>query len=62
MLSGPESGDYSRKPEIVADAAYAILTKDSKSYTGKFAIDEDVLKEVGIKDFVQYAVNPGTYL
>ena len=38
----------------MADAAYAILTKNSRSYTGNFAIDEDVLREMGIKDFSQY--------
>ncbi|XP_049783339.1 hydroxysteroid dehydrogenase-like protein 2 isoform X1 [Schistocerca cancellata] len=58
MLSGPESGNYSRKPEIVADAAYAIMTKDPKTFTGNFIIDEDILRECGIQDFKQYAVNP----
>ncbi|GLH12399.1 Peroxisomal multifunctional enzyme type 2 [Gryllus bimaculatus] len=58
MLSGPDSGNFSRKPEIMSDAAYVILTKDSKTITGKFLIDEQILKEEGITDFKQYAVNP----
>lgn len=52
----------SRKPAIVADAAYAILTRDSKKTTGQFFIDEAVLQSEGIKDFEQYALNPGTPL
>ena len=37
----------------MADAAYVILTKDSKNFTGNFCIDDQVLKEVGVKDFSQ---------
>ncbi len=48
----------SRKPEIVADAAYVILTSDSRTTTGKFFVDEDVLREAGITDFNQYAIDP----
>lgn len=55
-------GDYliqkSRKPEIVADAAYYILTKSSSECTGNFFIDEEVLIKEGINDFSFYAVNP----
>ncbi|KAG5677785.1 hypothetical protein PVAND_007515 [Polypedilum vanderplanki] len=58
MLAGKESSDYSRKPEIMSDAAYAILIKEPRSYTGNFAIDEKILKEAGITDLVQYACNP----
>jgi citronellol/citronellal dehydrogenase len=43
-----------RRPEIVADAAYAILTKPSREFTGKFCLDEDVLKAAGVTDFTQY--------
>ncbi len=50
----------SRKPAIVADAAYRILTSDSGS--GNFYIDEEVLREAGMSDFGQYAVTPGTAL
>uniref|UniRef100_A0A915EVU3 Hydroxysteroid dehydrogenase-like protein 2 n=1 Tax=Ditylenchus dipsaci TaxID=166011 RepID=A0A915EVU3_9BILA len=51
-----------RKPSIVADAAYAMLSKNSKQYTGNFAIDEDILKSEGVTDFDQYAVQPGAPL
>ncbi len=51
-----------RKPEIMADAAHAILTRDSKQCTANFFIDEDVLKETGISDFDPYAVKPGNEL
>jgi citronellol/citronellal dehydrogenase len=55
----PESG---RKPEIMADAAHRVLTTDSRARTGRFLIDEDVLREAGITDFTGYAVNPGEAL
>ena len=48
-----------RKPEIVADAANAILCRESKTCTGNFFIDEEVLKEEGVSDLNQYAVKPG---
>jgi citronellol/citronellal dehydrogenase len=52
----------SRKPAIMADAAYAILTRDSRTCSGNFFIDEDVLREAGVRDFEQYAVSPDTPL
>jgi len=55
----PESIRASRKPAIMADAAYAILTSDSRTTTGNFFIDEDVLARAGVTDFSQYAVTPG---
>ena len=54
--------DATRKPEILADAAHAILTRDAKSCTGNFFIDDEVLAEEGVTDFDQYAVKPGTPL
>ncbi|KAK3591179.1 hypothetical protein CHS0354_029031 [Potamilus streckersoni] len=48
-----------RKPDIMADAAYVLLCKNSKSYTGNFAIDEHVLREAGVKDMEQYSCVPG---
>ena len=48
----------SRKPSIVADAAYEILTSDSRKVSGHFFIDEDLLKERGVTDFRQYAMHP----
>ena len=47
-----------RNPEIVADAAHVILTREAKSFTGRFCIDEDVLREAGVADFSAYAVDP----
>jgi citronellol/citronellal dehydrogenase len=49
-----------RKPEIVADAAHAVLTRDSRACTGNFFIDETVLREEGQTNFDEYAVVPGT--
>ncbi len=50
----------SRKPDIMADAAYAIFKRDSRTATGNFHIDEAVLREEGVTDFDVYAVTPGT--
>lgn len=49
----------SRKPEIVADAAHAILTRPSRHATGRFFIDDEVLAASGITDLSHYAVVPG---
>ncbi|XP_043792048.1 hydroxysteroid dehydrogenase-like protein 2 [Apis laboriosa] len=57
MLS-ENSNDYARKPEIMADAVYALICKDSKFITGKFLIDEEILRNEGITDFTDYAYNP----
>ncbi len=46
----------SRSPEIMADAACAILTKLKD--TGKFFIDEEVLLSIGVKDFSKYLSDP----
>jgi hypothetical protein len=43
----------------MGDAAYAILTRDARSCTGNFFIDDEVLAQAGVKDFDQYAVTPG---
>jgi citronellol/citronellal dehydrogenase len=58
----PDAVAGSRKPAIMADAAHAILTRDSRSTSGRFFIDEDVLRESGVKDFAPYAVTPGAKL
>jgi citronellol/citronellal dehydrogenase len=52
----------SRKPQIVADAAYAIVTQNSREVTGNFFLDEEVLQKDGITDFSIYAVNPKSAL
>lgn len=58
MLLGENSSLYSRKPDIVADAAYEILSRDPKKVTGNFFIDEDVVKEAGVTDLLPYACYP----
>ena len=62
MLGGFVRPEQCRKPEIVSDAAYVILSKNSKECTGNFFIDERVLREIGEKDFDKYAVKPGSEL
>jgi citronellol/citronellal dehydrogenase len=52
----------SRKPAIMADAAYVILNRDSRKATGNFYVDETVLRQEGVTNFDQYAVTPGTSL
>jgi len=52
----------SRKPAIMADAAHVILTRDSSACSGNFFIDEEVLREAGVKDFGPYAMAAGTPL
>jgi len=59
LLGGDDAINRCRTPDIVADAAYSILTGDSRSRTGQFLVDEDVLREVGVTGFDQYAVCPG---
>lgn len=59
ILGGDMLMKMSRKPEILADAAYEILKRDAATCTGNLFLDEDVLKEAGINDFSGYAVTPG---
>ncbi|XP_017017073.1 hydroxysteroid dehydrogenase-like protein 2 [Drosophila kikkawai] len=58
MLRGSEGALYSRKPEIMADAAYAIFCRDSRDYTGNFFLDDEVLLDAGVKDLSKYACYP----
>lgn len=44
-----------RTTAVTADAAYVILSRDSRNFTQQFCIDEDVLREEGISNFEQYA-------
>lgn len=62
LLGGPEAASMCRKPEIVADAAWEMLTQNSRAFSGQFLIDEDVLRDAGVTDFDRYAVTPGTPL
>ena len=60
LLGGQDSIDRSRKPEIMGDAAHAILTRPAGEFSGNFVIDDEILAEAGVTDFDQYAVKPGT--
>ncbi|WP_374603154.1 SDR family oxidoreductase [Arenimonas sp.] len=57
MIPGTEPSKC-RTPEIMADAAHAVLSRDSWHFSGNFLIDETVLREKGVTDFSQYAVDP----
>ena len=62
MIGGDSMMKAARKPEIVADAAHVILTRDGKTCSGNFFMDDDVLTESGVSDLSGYAVDPGTEL
>lgn len=59
LLGGDSLIKMSRKPEIMADAAYYILKRPSTECTGNTFIDEEVLTTEGFTDFDQYAITPG---
>ena len=59
LLGGDETAKHGRTVEIVADAAYGVVTKPSRECTGNFFIDEDVLRADGVSDFERYAVKKG---
>jgi citronellol/citronellal dehydrogenase len=58
LLGGDTVIRGSRKPDIMGDAARAILIKPSRDYTGKFLIDDEVLRAEGKTDLSEYAVDP----
>ncbi len=62
LLGGDETARHGRTPEVVADAAHAILTRPARSCTGNFFIDEAVLRGEGVTDLGRYAVEPGQEL
>jgi len=62
LLGGKTNIKHSRKPEIVADAAYYILTTPSRETTGNFFIDDEVLIKNGITDLSNYSVEPNAKL
>ena len=57
MIPGTEPAKC-RTPEIMADAAHAVLSRDSWRFSGNFLVDETVLRESGVTDFGHYAVDP----
>lgn len=58
-IGGEDMMNASRKPEIMADATYAVLTKQNKEFNGQTLLDEDVLRAEGVTDFDEYAYKPG---
>jgi citronellol/citronellal dehydrogenase len=58
LLGGEDMMRHGRKPEIVADAAYAIFLKPSREFTGNFLIDDNFLAANGVTDFDRYRVDP----
>ena len=62
LLGGDATIHGSRTPEIMADAAYAILTRPSRECTGNFFVDDDVLRSVGVTDLSKYQTVPGADL
>ncbi len=59
LLGGDEAMRRSRKPEIMADAAYVILTRPSRSFSGNFCVDDETLRSAGVTDLEQYSCVPG---
>ena len=59
MLPGVDAKQC-RTPEILADAAYAVLNRDARRHSGNLYIDDEVLAAEGITDLAKYAVVPGT--
>jgi citronellol/citronellal dehydrogenase len=62
LLGGDAVMRQSRKPEIMADAAYAIFSHPARELTGRFLIDDNFLAENGVTDFDQYRVDPSQNL
>ena len=62
LLGGEQVMQRSRKPEIMADAAHAILTRQCRECTGNFFVDDDVLRSIGITCLDEYSVVPGALL
>jgi citronellol/citronellal dehydrogenase len=55
-MADPKLG---RTPEIMADAAHAVLTRDARQCTGNFFIDDEVMRDAGVANLDQYAMTPG---
>lgn len=62
MLGGRVRLAACRSPEIVADAAHAIVTREARACTGRLLLDEDVLRDEGVTDFTPYAISPDELL
>ena len=62
LLGGDEVMKRSRQPSIMADAAYLLLTRNSRECTGNFFVDEEVLRAAGVTEFDGYSLTPGSDL
>ncbi len=60
MLGGGDAvKDHCRTTDIMSDAAYSILTRNSREFTGNFVVDEEILKQDGVTDLEKYSCIPG---
>jgi citronellol/citronellal dehydrogenase len=57
-LTGEEGLKHCRTVDITADAAHAVFLKDAKTFSGNFLIDDSFLYGEGVRDFLQYSVDP----
>ena len=62
VLAGEEAFKQCRKPDILAETAYRVLTKPASDFTGNFLIDDSFLWAEGVRDLAQYDVEPGAEL
>ena len=62
LLGGEQRMQHGRKPDIMADAAYAVFTTPARELTGHFLIDDTFLYERGVRDFEHYRVDPSKEL
>jgi citronellol/citronellal dehydrogenase len=60
LMGGNDALRRARHPDIVADAAYEIMTTPSRERSGQLLIDEDVLRLAGVTDFERYSIEVGT--
>jgi citronellol/citronellal dehydrogenase len=61
MIPGVSAAN-GRKPDIVADAAHAVLTRSARGFSGNFLIDDEVLRVSGVTDLSRYIVDPAGHL
>ena len=62
LLGGDKVMKMSRKPDIIADAAYRLFHKPAREFTGNFLIDDSFLAAEGVTDFEQYRITPDSPL
>jgi citronellol/citronellal dehydrogenase len=62
LLGGDKMVQASRTPEMLADAAYMVFNKPSRSFSGNFLIDDNFMAGEGVTDFTPYRVDPSVPL